>query len=562
MGQKSSKPRDLDGEPSPTPRKSPKRGGMRHPERSETASPLRSESAPIMEQRISVGDSPNLPKSISLNLASSSSEQETDYDQQDADYEQKENVPQTWTEKSISDSPLRMNGTHMEPFTPKMVNGEMLPRAASTPATTSMLCTEQLHINTDSDQEHTDQSDDEALTPVSQDFYEKKAVLDYGKFYNTSYLSEGKSNYLKKPPQTLRKAHTSPHFHRPVNFSYSRDKPEFLKPKKSGMAALATGTKVVVKRTRRVSSSSELRNEEAVRMSMFPAAKPPPPNEITKIEREDWPGPPCPAAILPEILRQRRKSRGETDEEDEEMPPEDPKITKEIEELSKFKDQSGIGKIIYKELEEKRAHPVKALDPWKASRVPSADHEPRYSTRYQSPMFASPSRFLDRPRRYWDDSDISRGYRTMSTHPVHRTSYSLTPRAATLPVSGTFGGHLSYRYYDFEDLGSRSHPSATSSSTVNTEQESFATSSILGGQGISIISLQRSTWHTEADPPIYPYEKLKISNFDLPKDVDRNMLEIHLRQEDFNQLFKMDREHFTRLPEWKRNDLKRKADLF
>lgn len=64
---------------------------------------------------------------------------------------------------------------------------------------------------------------------------------------------------------------------------------------------LATGSKVVVKRTRRVSSSSELRNEEAVRMSMFPAAKPPQPNEITKIEREDWPGPPCPAAILPEL---------------------------------------------------------------------------------------------------------------------------------------------------------------------------------------------------------------------------------------------------------------------
>lgn len=37
---------------------------------------------------------------------------------------------------------------------------------------------------------------------------------------------------------------------------------------------------------------------------------------------------------------------------------------------------------------------------------------------------------------------------------------------------------------------------------VSLQQESFATSSILGGQGISIISLQRSTWHTEADPPV------------------------------------------------------------
>lgn len=98
-------------------------------------------------------------------------------------------------------------------------------------------------------------------------------------------------------------------------------------------------------------------------------------------------------AVFVFVVRQRRKSRGETDDEDEEMPPEDPKITKEIEELSKFKDHSGIGKIIYKELEEKRAHPIKALDPWKASRVPGADHEPRYSTRYQSPMFACKTRY-------------------------------------------------------------------------------------------------------------------------------------------------------------------------
>lgn len=558
MGQKSSKHRDSDSEPAPSPRKSPKRTGVKslHEETPQAASPHRSESASFIEQRSSSADSAVLPKSKSLTLSSPSTKPAVDK-------EQKENVPQVEEEQLIPSSPVRMNGTGVskEPLTPKRINGEMMPRAASTP--NGVLCSE-LNINTDSDQDHTDQSDDEALTPVSQDYYgEKKSLVDYGKFYNTSYLSEGRSNYLKKVNSFPRQDHKSPHFHRPLNFSYSKDKPEFLKTKKSGMAALATGSKVVVKRTRRVSSSTELRNEEAVRMSMFPAAKPPQPNEITKIEREDWPGPPCPAAILPELLRQRRKSRGETDDEDEEMPPEDPKITKEIEELSKFKDQSGIGKIICKELEEKRAHPIKALDPWKASRVPGADHEPRYSTRYQSPMFASPSRFLDRPRRYWDDSDISRGYRTMSTqYPVQRSSYALTPRAATLPVSGTFGGYNFQRYYDFEDLGTSRHHTANSSSTVNTEQESIAPSSILGGQGISIISLQRSTWHTEADPPIYPYDKLKISNFDLPKDVDRNMLEIHLTQDDFNQLFKMDRDQFKRLAEWKRNDLKRKADLF
>jgi hypothetical protein len=92
------------------------------------------------------------------------------------------------------------------------------------------------------------------------------------------------------------------------------------------------------------------------------------------------------------LVRQRRKSRGEEEfDEDEESTQEDPKIKKEIEELSKFKDSSGIGKIIYKELEERKAQPIKFLDPWKASRVPGADHEPKYSTRYQSPMFACKS---------------------------------------------------------------------------------------------------------------------------------------------------------------------------
>lgn len=94
-------------------------------------------------------------------------------------------------------------------------------------------------------------------------------------------------------------------------------------------------------------------------------------------------------------MRQRRKSRGEKDEDsDDEAPQEDPKIQREIEELSKFKDTSGIGKIIYKELAERKAQPMKLLDPWKASRVPGADHEPKYCTRYQSPMFACKFRSL------------------------------------------------------------------------------------------------------------------------------------------------------------------------
>ena len=39
-------------------------------------------------------------------------------------------------------------------------------------------------------------------------------------------------------------------------------------------------------------------------------------------------------------------------------------------------------------------------------------------------------------------------------------------------------------------------------------------------------------------------------------------LQIHLAPEEFQDLFKMGKEEFHRIAEWKRNDLKRKVDLF
>ena len=52
---------------------------------------------------------------------------------------------------------------------------------------------------------------------------------------------------------------------------------------------------------RRSASPADLKNDEAIKLSMYPAGKPPGPNEIEKIERDDWPGPASPAALLPEI---------------------------------------------------------------------------------------------------------------------------------------------------------------------------------------------------------------------------------------------------------------------
>ncbi|XP_039472045.1 actin-binding LIM protein 1-like isoform X2 [Oreochromis aureus] len=67
------------------------------------------------------------------------------------------------------------------------------------------------------------------------------------------------------------------------------------------------------------------------------------------------------------------------------------------------------------------------------------------------------------------------------------------------------------------------------------------------------------------EPNIYPYEMLTVSNrgrVKLPRDVDRTRLERHLSPESFLHIFGMDIQEFDRLPLWKRNDMKKKADLF
>ncbi|XP_078341372.1 uncharacterized protein LOC111108757 isoform X1 [Crassostrea virginica] len=164
-----------------------------------------------------------------------------------------------------------------------------------------------------------------------------------------------------------------------------------LKPKIQSMNATIEGniierrgSKLVMKRTCRVSSFSEILNEEAVRIIMIFAVNPNQPNEITKIEI-DWPRPTCPAAILPEI-----------------PPP-------------SFLDLP-------------REH-------WDDSEISNG-----YRT--MSTQYPAPPSFLDLPREHWDDSEISNGYRTMSTQ---------------YPAS--FGDYNLQRYCNCEDLGTRTLPS-------------------------------------------------------------------------------------------------------
>ncbi|KAK7919722.1 hypothetical protein WMY93_011006 [Mugilogobius chulae] len=77
------------------------------------------------------------------------------------------------------------------------------------------------------------------------------------------------------------------------------------------------------------------------------------------------------------------------------------------------------------------------------------------------------------------------------------------------------------------------------------------------GRGMSLPNL--------LDPKIYPYEILTVTNrgrMKLPRDVDRTNLERHLSPDSFFDIFGMELHEFDRLPLWKRNEMKKKADLF
>uniref|UniRef100_UPI0037E98140 actin-binding LIM protein 1-like n=1 Tax=Semicossyphus pulcher TaxID=241346 RepID=UPI0037E98140 len=67
------------------------------------------------------------------------------------------------------------------------------------------------------------------------------------------------------------------------------------------------------------------------------------------------------------------------------------------------------------------------------------------------------------------------------------------------------------------------------------------------------------------EPKVYPYEILTVANkgrVKLPKDVDRTRLERHLSRDSFFEIFGMDIQEFDKLPLWKRNDMKKDANLF
>jgi len=65
-----------------------------------------------------------------------------------------------------------------------------------------------------------------------------------------------------------------------------------------------------------------------------------------------------------------------------------------------------------------------------------------------------------------------------------------------------------------------------------------------------------------SDFPKFPLETLKSPADDLPEEVDKTHKELHLSEEDFKAVFKMDYAEFALLPTWKQQNLKKTVGLY
>ncbi|XP_070540380.1 actin-binding LIM protein 2-like isoform X44 [Ptychodera flava] len=352
----------------------------------------------------------------------------------------------------------------------------------------------------------------------------------------------------------------------------------------------------------------ELSNE-LVKMSRFPGASKPPPSEVPKIEREDWPGPPA------TVNRARAKSMTDVDKATEE----DERKFQEVVDQEVGKMKSPLGKVILKEKLVEEKHKAEHIDPRNASRTPSADHEPPIKPRYDTSIYAVPL------------------YEPKSAAPVNPESRRR--KAATLPAGGRLpvnengeflNNSYNFSYFSkstdfndndamFDSLQPTSPDSAynsdynnrypispispispddsyehrkSSMSDYELRQARIAKGRSLPyipsahkagknqtNKGLSVTEKDYSKgmsmpnmYHKGVSMPnvssspsgriIYPVESLFTTNYRLPKDVDRAHLEHHLSREDFLNTFQMSVEDFEELPKWRQQQIKKAVNLF
>uniref|UniRef100_A0A915DIW5 HP domain-containing protein n=1 Tax=Ditylenchus dipsaci TaxID=166011 RepID=A0A915DIW5_9BILA len=166
---------------------------------------------------------------------------------------------------------------------------------------------------------------------------------------------------------------------------------------------------------------------------------------------------------------------------------------------------------------------------------------PHLRFRYDTPINASPSRHLNRPKPwvFWQGSMPVDHSTTTNTLPCFHLPESRggTNRAVTLP-DGYYGSYGNGTV-DNMDTTISTH---FSDHSLNTH---YTLPSSQGKGGFRSGDLRT---------------QLRTSLPDM--NVDRQHLERHLKRDDFEELFDMTPIEFYKLPEWKRIQLKRKHHLF
>ncbi|GAU91689.1 hypothetical protein RvY_03898-2 [Ramazzottius varieornatus] len=366
--------------------------------------------------------------------------------------------------------------------------------------------------------------------------------------------------------------------------------------------------------------SPHMNNEEPISLSTYPDAKPVPDTTQPKIEREDFPAPPYAFTDPERRKKYSQMTRKDEEEEEEEKEKEadkdvivDPgkaalaarqeeQARKEAEQLKKI--SSGIANVFLHDIEERSKHRHdrwrRGIDPRNASRTASATREPMVAPRYGSPAFASPSRLDDRPRP-WEEWDFntpspsskwrsaSSGGSTLPSYSVPRPGYAMstaatTPKSSTLQQvhtrsspgipdllyedrtfvsgdvtrtqSGEFASTTLPDYYERSTRGDSARPTFSDTFYVRSRiAEPYYQADFLepADKTINILKKERK---------IYPVQQVLVTNRKLPEDVDRNHLELHISPEDFLYMFQMPRAEFFMMPEWKRNELKKRLKLY
>ncbi|XP_057339556.1 actin-binding LIM protein 3 isoform X4 [Microplitis mediator] len=438
--------------------------------------------------------------------------------------------------------------------------------------------------------------------------YGRGNAEDVSRICTYSYLTEVPSQgYLRRPIQPYDKPPTSPHFHRPNSSRSIRSSGG--RSSRSGMRALVDALSET--RPKSPAAGSQVDNDEPIELAHYPDAMKRPPGAKPPIERDDFPAPPYPYTDPERRRRWSDTYKGVSDDEDDAVTDGtdrsdrldgerknyikevEQKLKKEQDELSKI--DTGIAKVFLHDIEKDREnlrHRAANVDPRNASRTPSAAREPTYRLRYESPVGASPSRNIDHARPWEDDDGVSYKSSTAPSYNVvsslrhiPKPGYGLAPRSHTFSSTGGSVSALPGDY-SFSGMGDKTHSTDFSSgksdistgSITDVDRRALNDGGILPssttytgglgtvGSGTHGHHIRRSLPDMGAapsEPPkLYPYHLLLITNYRLPADVDRCNLERHLSDAEFEAILQCNRSEFYRLPQWRRNEIKRRARLF